>query len=461
MKPKPQLTPSDDLFRPRLDSFIDLRHEWVRLADSIDWRALEESWSNAITSTRGAPAKPVRLIAGLMLIQHTEALSDEAVIAAWVINPYYQYFCGETFFQHQAPIDASTMSVWRKRLGEERVRQLLELTIMTAKAVDFVTDKDCGQVIVDTTVQEKAIAHPTDSRLREVARRKVLAFARRNGISIKQSYARKGPAIARQIGRYAHAKQYKRMRRALKAQRTMLGRLIRDVDRQVAKRPDLKDGWRAIKAKAERLNDPPKKGSEKLYAWHAPEAECISKGKARKRFEFGVKVSLATTHKQGLILVSETYPGNPYDGHTLASTLQSAAINSGVQPKRVFVDKGYRGARVENVTVYRHGMRGLTPHFKRLLRRRSTIEGTIGHTKTDGRADRCWLQGMTGDAIHALLCGAGHNIRLLLRFLRLFWARILEARGVHQATHWLQAAITAMVAAALAMDGLRAQQTSA
>jgi IS5 family transposase len=147
--------------------------------------------------------------------------------------------------------------------------------------------------------------------------------------------------------------------------------------------------------------------------------ECISKGKARARYEFGVKVSIATTLKEGLVLGARSMPGNPYDGHTLYEALEQAAILSDAEPEMVFVDRGYRGVEVERVRIWRSGQkRSVTRGLKAIIRRRSAIEPTIGRMKSDGKLDRNWLKGALGDAIHAVLCGAGHNLRLIINKLK-------------------------------------------
>jgi IS5 family transposase len=154
--------------------------------------------------------------------------------------------------------------------------------------------------------------------------------------------------------------------------------------------------------------------------------ECISKGKARVRYEFGVKVTVATTHREGLVVGMKSLPGNPFDGHTLAGAMDQVEALTGRRPKAVFVDRGYGGAVVQGVTIWRSGQRrGVTRRLRREIRRRSAIEPVIGHMKNEGRLRRNWLRGSLGDAMHAILCGAGHNLRMILRKLRLLCALFL------------------------------------
>jgi IS5 family transposase len=291
-----------------------------------------------------------------------------------------------------------------------------------------ISERSVEAVIVDTTVMEKAIAHPTDARLYEKARRRLVALAQEAGLSLRQSYARLAPRLSGQVGRYAHARQFKRMRKALRRLKGYTGRVMRDIQRQLGVIADdsLRQRVEAEIALVDRLLRQKPKDKGKLYALHEPEVDCISKGKARVRYEFGTKVSVTTTHKEGFVVGMRSMPGNPYDGHTLHEALEQVEILTDTRPKRAFVDRGYRGHGVQTTAVYIAGQkRGMTPALRRDLRRRSAIEPAIGHMKTDGRLARCALKGTLGDALHAALCGCGHNIRMILAHLRAVWAEIL------------------------------------
>jgi IS5 family transposase len=275
---------------------------------------------------------------------------------------------------------------------------------------------------------EKNIAYPTDARLYEKARAKLVALAQEAGITLRQTYARKAPALAMQVGRYAHARQFKRMRKALRTLKGYTGRVMRDLRRQLALIPSgvLRETILDTLVLVSRLLHQPTKGSGKIYALHEPDVDCISKGKARVRYEFGTKVSIATTIEEGFVIGIRAMPGNPYDGHTLAEALEQVEILTDQRPALAVVDRGYRGHGVEKTKVLISGTkRGLTPKLKKLLRRRSAIEPEIGHMKSDGRLVRCPLKGLRGDAIFAVLCGCGHNIRKILRYLRSLSAYLL------------------------------------
>lgn len=427
MRPKPELPQTGQLFGFPLLEHLNQRHPLIRLAALIDWEAIERVACEAFQSKRGRPAARPRLIAGLLYLQHAYDLSDEEVVWAWVENPYWQVFTGETYLQKEPPIDPSSLTRWRKRLGEAGVEELLAQTIEAAKRATVIKPASIKRVIVDTTVMEKAIAHPTDSQLLERAREQMVKVAQECGLTLRQNYNREAPRLALQAGRYAHARQFKRMKAVLRTLSTRVGRVYRDVLRQIDKVPEHQQAaLKELLGKAQRILAQKTRDKNKLYALHAPEVECIAKGKARTPYEFGVKVSIVTTLKEGLVVGARSMPGNPYDGHTLHEALEQAAILSDVKPQMAFVDRGYRGVEVDGVQIWRSGQRrGVGRGLKAMIKRRSAIEPTIGHMKSDGKLDRNWLKGALGDAIHAVLCGAGHNLRLIIRKLRLFCADLL------------------------------------
>jgi transposase, IS5 family len=226
-------TGEQDLFRSRLDQIIDLRHPLVKLAREVDWGFLERTFGAAYTDGPGQPPLPTRLMAGLIILKYTHDLSDEALCERWVENPYYQYFCGEEFFQHELVLDRSSLSNWRKRMGEEKVRALLQESLAVATKTGAVKPSQLCEVIVDTTVQPKNVMFPTDARLLNRAREILVRMAKAQGVKIRQSYARVGKLALIKHQRYAHAKQFKRANRALKKLKTYLGRVIRDIARKI------------------------------------------------------------------------------------------------------------------------------------------------------------------------------------------------------------------------------------
>jgi len=231
----------DDLFRPPLEEIINFRHPLVRLAGEIDWDFLARRFSSVCRVGPGQPPLPTRLVAGLFILKHMHNLSDEALCERWVENPYFQYFCGEVVFRHELPFDRSSLTRWRQRLGEEQIVALLQESLSVAHRTGAIDTKDLERVAIDTTVQEKAIAHPTDARLTHRAIAKLVELAKREGVELRQSYLRLAKRAAIMVGRYTHAHQFKRARRELKFLRTRLGRIIRDIRRKIEGNTALED----------------------------------------------------------------------------------------------------------------------------------------------------------------------------------------------------------------------------
>ncbi len=433
MRPKQQhKARHDDLFRARLDRIINMKQALVILADKIDWAWLDEQLADCF-SDEGRPAEPVRFMIGMFLLKHTYALSDEQVWERWVHDPYFQYFTGEEFFQHALAHERSGMSHWRKRIGG-RLDILLQESLRIAHDAGALKKSDLARVTVDTTVQPKNVAFPTDAGLLETAIRQLGKLAREHGVALRQSYARLARRAAMMAGRYAHAKQFKRMNRQIKFLRTRLGRIIRDIRRKIDGDEDLQEIFALPLGRASQIRgQKQRQRGWKLYSWHAPETECIGKGKARAPYEFGVKVSLTTTNRRckggQFILHAKALPGNPYDGHTLKDVLEETEALTGRQIERVYVDKGYRGHDAPKPgRVFRSGQkRGVHGQVKKELRRRSAIEPVIGHCKTDGHLGRNYLKGRLGDQINAVMSAVGYNLRLILKWLRRLLRKIIVA----------------------------------
>jgi IS5 family transposase len=429
MKPRERRETGEmDLFRSRLDQIINMNHELVQLAKTVSWEAIEASCGEVYSDGPGMPPLPTRLMAGLAILKHTFNLSDEELCARWVENPYFQFFCGETFFRHDLPFDRSSLTRWRQRMGEERIMSLLQESLSVAVKTGAMRPEDTRRVIVDTTVQPKNIMFPTDAKLLNRARERLVALAKKTGLDLRQSYVRVGKFALIRHQRYAHAKQFKRANRALRTLRTYLGRTIRDITRQIAGEEDLQDIFRKPLHLASRvLEQRQSQRGRKVYSLHAPEVECIGKGKAHAPYEFGVKVSIATTLQRSkggqFALHAMALPGNPYDGHTLANVIPDMERTIGNGITRILADAGYRGHNAplsHKFRVFTSGQkRRMTPAIKREMRRRSAVEPVIGHIKNGHRMDRNYLTGPQGDAINAILAAAGYNFRLLLNWLRL------------------------------------------
>jgi IS5 family transposase len=442
-----------DFFRCRIDTMIDLRDPLAVLSQRMPWGQIEAALAvkferedrpgecieghdlvgptkvvvGSGRSNAGRPRLPIRLMASLLYLKHSFNLSDEELCARWGENVLWQFFSGLDYYEHRPPCDPTQIGRFRRDVGEEGLEQLLKATVDAAVAMQAVTPEALERVIVDTTVQEKAIAHPVDSRLLEIARHKVVSAAKRAGINLKQTYAKEGKTLRRKAGGYGHAKQFRRLKKTVKRQRTILGVVMREVQRKLKAAEFVAHSAKALAdlmmwlERAERIRTQQRHDKNKLYALHAPEVECIGKGKARKPYEFGVKNAVVVSHEHGLMLGARTFPGNPFDGHILSAVLEQAKnITQDVNVifKQVVVDLGFRGVDADNPSaqiIHRGKFKSLSPQQKGWLRRRQAVEPAIGHLKSDHRLDRCWLQGALGDALHAISCAAGYNLRWLLR----------------------------------------------
>jgi transposase, IS5 family len=434
-----------DLLRSRLDQIVDPKHPLVQLARRVDWPFLEQQFGANYTDHPGRPPLPTRLMAGLAILKHTHDLSDEMLCERWLENPYYQLFCGEEFFCHRLPFDRSSLTRWRQRMGEEKLTALLQESLSVATRTGAAKPADFTRVIVDTTVQPKAVAFPTDARLLHRARERLVRLAQTHGVRLRQSYHRVGKRALIQHQRYAHAKQFKRANRALRTLRTQLGRVIRDIGRKIGDDPRLRAVFAWPLSLARRVHEQrPRQRGPKIYSLHAPEVECIGKGKPHKPYEFGVKVSVATPLRRckggQFIAHVAALPGNPYDGHTLAAVVPAIEQQIGVSLTRLIADKGYRGHNAPpgwRRSVYISGQkRGVTAVIRRELRRRAAVEPVIGHVKAEHRMGRNYLIGRHGDAANAILAAVGYNFRRLIAWLAALWCllRIASLRAAQLAT---------------------------
>jgi len=414
MKPKiPYEEP--DLYRTNLNQILNHTHPLFKLANQIDWLEFEKEFGKTYDEKNGRPGCPTRLMVGLHYLKHTFNESDESVLERFIENPYWQYFCGFEYFQHHLPIDSSSLTRFRKRLGSGGFEKLFEQVLDTAKRGGHITESHLNKVNIDTTVQEKAIAFPTDARLYHKMRATLVQAAEARDIQLRQNYKRVSKKALAKQARYSHAKQLKRARKETRKLKTMLGCVYRDILRK-NNAPD--EELAELLKRAKQIHTQKKDDKNKLYSAHAPEVECISKGKAHKRYEFGCKVSLATTSRDNWIVGVQALHGNPYDGHTLSGCISKIKQFCGWQPKEVYVDRGYRGHNYQGDTQihlvdFQH-MKRKTRAMRYWFKRRAAIEPVIGHLKSDNRMSKNYLKGEQGDDINAILCACGYNLRKLL-----------------------------------------------
>ena len=433
LKPNPTPNPQQDMFRSTLENMIDLRDPLCILSYQIDWEGLSQYFQRfyATETKVGRPGEPIRLMVGLLLLKEIEGVSDETVCANWQRIPYYQYFTGEEYFQHRPPVEPPLLSIFRKRIGKEGFERILQETIKIGLQTQVIKPADLKTITVDTTVIEKAIRYPTDVSLCDEARVKIVKLAESLGIVLRQNYNLLSKNACFNWRRMSTARKKDKAKKFAKQVQNYLGRVLRDIGRKIhliqvtgdksqagllAELTEaLRKGWIIYNQFYNR------EAPERLYSWHAPETECIGKGKARKPFEFGCKVSIVVTNKSNFILSSQALHGRPYDGHTLVGALENVFSMTNTNIGEVHVDRGYRGHKVpaEGVRVIKSGTRsGVTKAIKKRMKRRNAIEPIIGHCKNDRKiGPRNYLRGVVGDQMNALAVAIGFNLRKLLRWL--------------------------------------------
>ena len=363
---------------------------------------------------------------GLTYLKYLHNLSDEKVRKLFLHDPYWQYFCGYVCFQKKAPLEASSLTRFRERLGEEGAEELLKQTIEVALRAGLLKKTALKKVIVDTTVQEKNISYPTDSKLINKAREQLVREAKREGINLRQSYKVKGKKEAVKSARYFHAKQYRRGKASVKKQKNWLGRVIRDIERKSSE--EKAEKLQKALELGEKIFKQEKKSKGKIYSLHEAQVECLSKGKAHKRYEFGNKVSFTVTGKKNWIIGAKALFGNPFDGKTLKEAIKQTEKITGQEVKRIGVDRGYRG-KAHHPTgkeTLIAGRKAKDQEMKRFLKRRSSIEPVIGHMKQEHRLGRNYLGGIEGDKFNPILAASAFNMQKLLRSFAasfLYWLR--------------------------------------
>ena len=422
MKPSKTNHSQTLLFLPRISSFINPKNALKVLADKMDWDYFEKEFSNLYKDKKigGHPPKPIRLMVSLLMLQHMHNLSDEKVVDYWLNNPYWQYFSGYDYMQWDAPIHPTSLIRFRNRIGEKGGQKILQATIREGLKQGAIKKKELKKVTVDTTVMEKNITYPTDSKLLNKARINLVKSAKKNNIVLRQNYNKLGKKENMKAARYAHAKQFKRMGKSVKKLKTFLRRVKEDIKRKLT--AELRGIFQDQLTIAEKLLKQTKLSKNKIYSIHETDVYCVAKGKPRTPYEYGCKVSIVTTQKKGFVLSAQALPTNKYDGHTLASALNNAEEITNQKLNEVLVDKGYRNHGIKDKTVYISGQKkGLSSYMQRKIKRRSGIEACISEMKHSGKMRRNYLKGQIGDTVNALLCGVGQNMRRLVAHMHVLW----------------------------------------
>lgn len=414
MRPEDKQRAQGEFFERELETLVRPNHPLVKLSKQINWQRFDEKFGATYCANNGRPAISTRLMTGLTYLKYLHDISDEAVLEMWVENPYWQYFCGERYFQHQPPCDRTSITRWRKRIGESGAEELFTESLAVVKEAGLLKMSYLKELYVDTTVQEKNIAYPSEANLLNRARHHLVKLAKACDIELRQSYTRTGKRLQVMAHRYAAAQQWNRARRMTKKLRTILGRVTREIERVSTEQQKLLFSVYLERAKKLLAST---NGGAKVYSLHEPLVEAIAKGKIHKRFEFGVKVSIVTTRKGGFVLGCKAMHGNPYDGHTLKEALTDVEQRLGASLKsKVGVDLGYRGHGVkERFRVFHPKLKKLNRPTRLFVRARSSVEAAISLLKRCFRLGRNYLKGKLGDLMNALFAGAASNLSHVLR----------------------------------------------
>ena len=410
---KTEKNPQLDIFRTPLKQFINLNHELCILANKIDWEAVSEKFKGYYKNF-GRPSVPIRKMVGLVLLKYMYNLSDENVVGRWIENPYWQYFTGEVHFQVEKPIDPSEFVHFRKRIGEKGAEELLKLSIDL-----FGKEAREKEVLIDTTVQEKNITFPTDTKQHKKIIHKCNLIARSEGIPLRQSYQRVIKQLMIDQRFRNHPKRKKKAHAAARKIKTIAGRLVRDIERkmneeQLAYHGRILEIFKQILAQE-------KDTKNKIYSIHEPHVKCIAKGKEAKPYEFGNKSSFVKTRNSGIIIGAIAFRENLYDGDTLEPQLEQVERVAGYRPKVAIVDRGFRGKKhVFDTLIFTpkqlpgSASRYQKQQTRKRFRSRAGIEPVIGHIKHDHRMIRNYLKGEMGDKVNTILAGAAFNLKKML-----------------------------------------------
>ena len=422
------------MLKQPLKNLINPKHQLCTLTKRIPWKEIEHHFSG-LYATTGRPAKPIRLMVSLMILKQLYNLSDESIVERWVENPYFQFFSGESIFQWNFPCHPTDLVYFRKRIGEEGAEKIFQVSIeLHGKRAQE------KEVLVDTTVQEKNITFPTDTKLYKRIIEHCVSIAEKEAIELRQSYRRTVKKLMLAQRFRNHPKNRKKAVAAQRKLKTIAGRLVRELERKL---PAASLGTYAQETGIfQRILEQKRNTTNKIYSIHEPQVYCISKGKDHRKYEFGSKASIVVTKNSGIIVGAVHFSKNIYDGHTLPDTLTQTTKLVGRRPEVAICDRGYRGKRfIDGTTIEipKNPRKGATAYQKqkarKRFRRRAGIEPIIGHLKSDFRLMRNYLKGSIGDSINLILAAAAFNFKKLMRELQMFLRFLLyslfkEPRGL-------------------------------
>ena len=428
------LTPSKTFHQPSLFETdlllqLDAADPLLRLAAEIPWHEFDDAFSVHYAKGIGAPGKPIRLMVGLLILKQLENLSDEAIVVQWKRNPYYQAFCGMKEFQRKLPCHSTELVHFRARIGAEGVDRIFRMSI------DLHGEAALEDAVhIDTTVHEKNITYPTDSKLAIKIINRLNKLAKAHQIQQRRTFIKEVKSLRLSIRHFRHAAKRAKAKRALKRLRTIAGILIRELRRQLPQHC-LFERYQQDFLLYERVLKQQPKDADKIYSLHEPQVYCVAKGKDHKQYEYGSKASIASTAKSNLIVGVVSHDQNMHDSHTLPEILHHVETSRGKAAKHAICDRGYRGKREVNGTsivlpgkALKQDTRYQQDKKRKQCKRRAAIEPIIGHLKSDYRMARNYLKGAIGDRINLLMAACAWNLKqwLLVIFLLFFRVRNVQ-----------------------------------
>jgi|LGVC01.1.fsa_nt_gb IS5 family transposase len=414
---KQDRAPQLSIFDTPLERFINMNHELCILSKQIDWKSIEKDFASYYSEI-GRPSVPIRRMIGLLLLKHIYNLSDEAIVDRWMENPYWQYFSGELVFQTAKPFDPTDFIHFRNRIGKDGAEKLLKVSIEL-----FGKQAQEKEVLLDSTVQEKNITYPTDAKLHKRIIDKVNKIAKKEGITLRQTYTRTLKQLMIDQRFHNHPKRRKKARSALRKIKTIAGRQTRDIERQFNSQQRHK--YKELLVIINRILIQKRGDKNKIYSIHEPQVSCIAKGKEAKKFEFGNKSGFVLTKTSKIVVGALAFEGNPYDGHTLEEHLLQTEYLTNKRPKTGIVDRGYKGKKNINGTEIllpsvpkKNASQYQKQKARKRFRARAGIEPVIGHIKHDHRMLRNFLKGTNGNMMNTILAGTGFNFKKMLNRIK-------------------------------------------